>query len=69
MNGANEWLTKFGNKIDGSSKGGLGRCGSAYPSNAPDRDAGGDGSDSGDEDGPEEDLEGETKETKTQKRV
>ena len=62
-------INESGNSMDDSSKGGLGRCESASPSNAPGRDAGGDGSDSDDEEGPEEDLERETEGTKTQRRV
>ena len=65
LNGIDEWLTNFGNNTDNSSEGGLGQCESASPSNAPGRDAGGDGSDSDDKDGPEEDLEREIEGTKT----
>ena len=42
-------VKEFRNSTDDSSKGGLGRCESVSPSNAPGRDAGGDDSDSSDE--------------------
>ena len=38
-----EMVKEFGNSTDDSSESGLGRCESASPSNAPSRDAGGDG--------------------------
>ena len=65
LNGIDERLTNFGDNTDDSSEGGLGRCGSLDPSNAPGRDTGGDGSDNADEDGLKEDLKRETEETKT----
>ena len=58
-----------GNNINDSNEGGLCWYESASPSNAPGRDAGRDGSDSDDKEGPEEDLEREIEGTKTQRRV
>ena len=62
-------VNELWNSTYDSSKGGLGRCESTGPSNAPGRDARGDGSDSNDKDGPEENLERETEGTKTQRKV
>ena len=62
-------VKEFGNITDDSSEGDLGRCKSACPSNAPSRDARGDGSDSDDEEDLKEDPEKETEGTKTQRRV
>ena len=62
-------VNKFWNSKNDSSEGDLGQCESTDPSNAPGRYVGGDGSDSDVKDGPEEDLEIKTKETKTQRRV
>ena len=63
-------VKEFGNSTDDSSEGGLGRCESACPLNAPGRDAGSDGSDSHDD---EEDLQKHPKEetdgTETQSEV
>ena len=42
-------INESGNSTNDSSEGVLGRCESPSPSNALDRDAGGDGSDSDDE--------------------
>ena len=50
-------------------RGGLGRCENTSPSNALGRDARGGGSDSNDEEDPEEVPEAETDGTKTQRRV
>ena len=52
-------VNEYENSTDDSSEGGLSRCESVGPANAPGRDAGGDGSDSDNEEGPEEDLERE----------
>ena len=61
-----QMVKEFGNSIDDSSKGGLGRCESAGPSNALGRDPGDDGSDSdNDEEDPEENPKGETDEAET----
>ena len=57
------------NSTEDYSEGGLGRYESTSPSNAPGRGPGGDGSHSDDEGCPEENLERETEETKTQRRV
>ena len=50
-------INESGNSTNDFSEDGLSRCESASPSNAPSRDAGGDGSDRDDKDGPKEDLE------------
>ena len=63
-------VKEFRNSIDDSSKGGLGRCENAGPSNAPGRYAENESSDSShDEEDLEEDLEEETDGTETQSGV
>ena len=62
-------VKEFRNSTDDSSEGGLGRCESIGPSNAPSKDARGDDSDSNDKEDLEEDPEEKTDGTKTQKRV
>ena len=57
-------VNEYGNSTEGTSEGGLSRCESASPLNAPGRDTGGDGSDSNDEENPEEDPKGEIDGTK-----
>ena len=58
-------VNEFWNSTNDSGEGGLGRCKRIDPSNAPGRDAEGDGSDSNDEESPEEDPEEETYGTKS----
>ena len=63
-------VNEFGNSIEDSSEGGLGRCENVGPSNAPGRYAGDSGSDSSDdEEDPKEDPEEETDGTETQSGV
>ena len=63
-------VKEFGNSTDDSSKGGLGWCEGAGPSNALGRDAGDNSSDSSDDkEDPEEDPEEETDGSETQSRV
>ena len=63
-------IKEFRNSTDDSSEGGLGWCKSVGPSNVLGRDAECDNSDSGDDEkDPEEDVERETDETETQRRV
>ena len=63
-------VKEFGNSTDDSSEGGLGRCESACYSNAPGRDARGDGSDSSDdEEDPEENPKKEIDGIETQSGV
>ena len=56
---------EFRNSTDDSSEGGFDWYEGAGPSNAPDRDAGGDSSNDGDD---EEDIEEELDRTKTQEK-
>ena len=63
-------VKEFENSTDDSSEGGLDRCESADPSNAPGRDARDDGSNNdNDQEDPEEDPEEDTDGTKTQSGV
>ena len=65
VDGDRRMVNESGNSTDDFVEGGFGRCESIGPSNAPGRDAGGNGSDSNDEEDPEEDLERKTEGTKT----
>ena len=59
-------VKEFGNSVDDSNEGGLGRYKGAGPSNTPGSDVGDDSSDdSDDEKDPEEDHEEQTDETET----
>ena len=63
-------VNEFGNSKNDSSESDLGWCESIGLSNAPGRDAGGDGSDNDDgEEDPREDPEEETDGIETQNRV
>ena len=62
-------VKEFVNSTDDSSEGGFGRCERAGPSNAPDRDAGGDSSDDGDdEEDPDEDPKEKSDGIETQEK-